>query len=46
MDSFQHFVPLAELTLVGGKLCFLEESQTVCYWSCDLGEADPRVYQT
>ncbi|MDR1794864.1 MAG: SMI1/KNR4 family protein [Erysipelotrichaceae bacterium] len=46
VDSFQHFFSLDQLTVIGDKLCFLQENQTVCYWSCDLGEENPLIYQT
>ena len=46
MDSFQQFIKLDELSVVNGKLCFLEENQTVCFWGCGTGEDDPVVYQT
>ena len=46
VDSFQHFAEPGELLIVNGKLCFLEENQTVCFWGCDTGEDDPVVYQT
>lgn len=47
MSSFQRFIKPENLFCEDGKLVFLEENQTVCYWGINTenGEKDPLVYQ-
>lgn len=42
-ESFNYFAEPDELTLLDGKILFLEENQSVCYWATD---AQNRVWQT
>lgn len=45
MSSFQRFIKPENLFYEDGKLVFLEENQTVCYWGVNTESDDSLVYQ-